>query len=73
MLRSLFLQAPLFDGFEGGASVRYQMKGEVHSVWYPTRLAQGAAVVQGSKLIEAPPHRLKSRISPLSARVAKSW
>src|ERR1700716_1891262 len=58
MLRSLFLQAPSFDGFDGGAGARYQMKREVRSFWYPTWLAQPAALVAGSKLIDAPPHRL---------------
>jgi hypothetical protein len=57
-MRSLFLKAPSFDGFDGGAGARYPMKRQVHSYWYPTRLAQPAAVVQGSKLIDAP-HRLK--------------
>ena len=59
MLRSLFLQAPSFDGFDGGAGARYQMKREVRSFWYPTWLAQPAALVEGSKLIDAPPHDLK--------------
>src|SRR6266853_1386953 len=59
MLRSLFLQAPSFDGFDGGAGARYQMKREVRSFWYPTWLAQPAALVEGSKLIDAPPHRLR--------------
>ena len=31
MLRSLFLQAPSFDGYDGGAGARYQMKREVKS------------------------------------------
>jgi hopanoid biosynthesis associated radical SAM protein HpnJ len=59
MLRSLFLQAPSFDGYDGGAGARYQMKREVRSFWYPTWLAQPAALVEGSKLIDAPPHDLK--------------
>src|SRR6201996_9076769 len=56
MLRSLFLQAPSFDGYDGGAGARYQMKREVKSFWFPTWLAQAAAMVPGSKLIDAPPH-----------------
>ncbi len=59
MMRTLFLQAPSFDGFDGGAGARYQMRREVRSFWYPTWLAQPAALVEGSKLIDAPPHRLK--------------
>jgi hopanoid biosynthesis associated radical SAM protein HpnJ len=59
MMRTLFLQAPSFDGFDGGAGARYQMRREVQSFWYPTWLAQPAALVSGSKLIDAPPHRMK--------------
>ena len=59
MLRTLFLQAPSFDGFDGGAGARYQAKREIRSYWFPTWLAQPAALVEGSKLIDAPPHRLK--------------
>ncbi len=57
MLKSLFLQAPSFDGYDGGAGARYQMKREVKSFWFPTWLAQAAAMVPGSKLIDAPPHK----------------
>src|ERR1700677_4478471 len=57
MLRTLFLQAPSFDGFDGGAGSRYQAKREIKSFWFPTWLAQPAALVQGSRLIDAPPHQ----------------
>ena len=57
-MRSLFLQGPSFDGYDGGAGARYQMKREVNSFWYPTWLAQPAALVEGSKLIDAPAHDL---------------
>jgi hopanoid biosynthesis associated radical SAM protein HpnJ len=58
-MRTLFLQAPSFEGFDGGAGSRYQARREIRSFWYPTWLAQPAALVEGSKLIDAPPHRLK--------------
>ncbi|HKG76355.1 MAG TPA: hopanoid biosynthesis associated radical SAM protein HpnJ, partial [Beijerinckiaceae bacterium] len=57
-MRTLFLQAPTFDGFDGGAGSRYQAKREIRSFWYPTWLAQPAALVEGSKLIDAPPHQI---------------
>jgi hopanoid biosynthesis associated radical SAM protein HpnJ len=60
-MRSLFLQAPSFDGYDGGAGARYQMKREVKSFWFPTWLAQAAAMVPGSKIIDAPPHNLSFR------------
>jgi hopanoid biosynthesis associated radical SAM protein HpnJ len=55
-MRTLFLQAPSFDGFDGGAGARYQARREIRSYWYPTWLAQLAAMVPGSKLIDAAPH-----------------
>ena len=58
MMRTLFLQAPSFDGFDGGAGSRYQARREIRSFWYPTWLAQPAALVDGSKLVDAPPHGL---------------
>jgi len=57
-VRTLFLHPPSFDGFDGGAGARYQMTREVRSFWYPTWLAQPAALVEDSKLIDAPPDRL---------------
>ena len=57
-MRTLFLQAPSYDGFDGGAGARYQARREVRSFWYPTWLAQPAALVPNSKVIDAPPHRL---------------
>ena len=53
-LKTLFLQAPSFEGFDGGAGSRYQAKREVRSFWYPTWLAQPAALVPGSRLLDAP-------------------
>ncbi len=58
MMKTLFLQPPSFGGFDGGAGSRYQAKREIKSFWYPTWLAQPAALVPGSKLIDAPPARM---------------
>ena len=55
-MRTLFLQPPSFEGFDGGAGSRYQARREIKSHWYPTWLAQLAALVPDSKLIDAPPH-----------------
>ncbi len=59
MLKTLFLQPPSFEGFDGGAGSRYQARREIKSFWYPTWLAQPAALVPGSKLIDAPPARIE--------------
>ncbi|KEZ79100.1 hopanoid biosynthesis associated radical SAM protein HpnJ [Salinisphaera hydrothermalis] len=53
-MKTLFLHPPSFDGFDGGAGARYQAKREIKSFWYPTWLAQPAAMVPGSRLIDAP-------------------
>ena len=57
-MSALFLSPPSFDGFDGGAGARYQAKREVTSFWYPTWLAQPAALVPGSKLLDCPPHNI---------------
>src|SRR5947207_12624423 len=57
MMKTLFLHPPSFDGFDGGAGSRYQARREIRSFWYPTWLAQPAALVPGSRLIDAPPAR----------------
>jgi hopanoid biosynthesis associated radical SAM protein HpnJ len=57
-LKTLFLQAPSFEGFDGGAGSRYQAKREVKSFWYPTWLAQPAALVPNSRVIDAPADEL---------------
>jgi hopanoid biosynthesis associated radical SAM protein HpnJ len=68
MMKTLFLHPPSFDGFDGGAGSRYQARREIRSFWYPTWLAQPAALVPGSRLIDAPPARLKlSDVLPLAA------
>jgi hopanoid biosynthesis associated radical SAM protein HpnJ len=55
-MSALFLSPPSFDGFDGGAGSRYQARREVTSFWYPTWLAQPAALVEDSKLLDCPPH-----------------
>src|SRR5277367_5422945 len=66
-MRTLFLQAPSFEGFDGGAGSRYQARREIRSFWYPTWLAQPAALVEGSRLIDAPPARMElAEVLPLA-------
>jgi hopanoid biosynthesis associated radical SAM protein HpnJ len=57
-LRTLFLHPPSYQGFDGGAGARYQARREIRSFWYPTWLAQPAALVPGSRLVDAPPDGL---------------
>src|ERR1700740_929499 len=53
-LKTVFLHPPSFDGFDGGAGGRSQAKRAVRSFWFPTWLAQPAALVPDSVLIDAP-------------------
>jgi len=57
-MKTLFLQAPSFDGFDGGAGSRYQAKREIKSFWYPTWLAQPAALIPDSRVLDAPADEL---------------
>jgi hopanoid biosynthesis associated radical SAM protein HpnJ len=57
-LRTLFLHPPCYEGFDGGAGSRYQARREIRSFWYPAWLAQPAALVPGSRLVDAPPDGL---------------
>ncbi|CAB1275631.1 hopanoid biosynthesis associated radical SAM protein HpnJ [Candidatus Nitrosacidococcus tergens] len=58
MMKTLFLNPPSFEGFDGGAGSRYQARREIRSFWYPTWLAQPAALIPESKLIDAPAREL---------------
>jgi hopanoid biosynthesis associated radical SAM protein HpnJ len=67
MMRTLFLHPPSFEGFDGGAGARYQARREIRSYWYPTWLAQPAALVPGGKLVDAPPAGLTvADVTPLA-------
>ncbi|HYZ55532.1 MAG TPA: hopanoid biosynthesis associated radical SAM protein HpnJ [Streptosporangiaceae bacterium] len=69
MMRTLFLNPPTYEGFDGGAGARYQAKREIRSYWYPTWLAQPAALVPGSLLVDAPPAGLTlGDVVPLARR-----
>ena len=68
MLKTLFLNPPICEGFDGGAGSRYQAKREIRSFWYPTWLAQPAALVPGSRLVDAPARGLSlDEVVPLAS------
>jgi hypothetical protein len=56
--KTLFLNPPSFEGIDGEAGARYPVRREVTSYWYPTWPAQPAAMVPGSKLLDAPPYNI---------------
>jgi hopanoid biosynthesis associated radical SAM protein HpnJ len=68
-MRTLFLNPPSYQGFDGGAGARYQARREIRSFWYPTWLAQPAALVPDSLLVDAPPAgRTLADVVPLARR-----
>jgi hopanoid biosynthesis associated radical SAM protein HpnJ len=69
-MSALFLSPPSFDGFDGGAGARYQARREVTSFWYPTWLAQPAALVPNSRLLDCPPHDINME---QTLRIAKDY
>jgi hopanoid biosynthesis associated radical SAM protein HpnJ len=52
--RTLFLNPPSFDYFDGGAGARYQATREVRSFWYPTWLTYPAGMLDNSLVVDAP-------------------
>lgn len=67
MMKTLLLNPPSYEGFDGGAGSRYQAKREIRSFWYPTWLAQVAALIEGSRLIDAPARGLSlAQVLPLA-------
>ncbi len=68
MMKTLFLNPPSYEGFDGGAGSRFQARREIRSFWYPTWLAQVAALVPESRLIDAPARGLTlDDIAPMAA------
>ncbi len=55
-MRTLFLNPPSFEGFDGGASSRWPASREIESYWYPVWLCYPAGMLPDSKVVDAPPH-----------------
>ncbi len=55
-MKTLLLNPPSFEGFDGGASSRWPATREIESYWYPVWLAYPAAMIPESRLLDAPPH-----------------
>jgi hopanoid biosynthesis associated radical SAM protein HpnJ len=53
-MRTLLLNPPSFDGFDGGAGSRWQARREVYSFWYPTWLCYTAGLIRESRVVDAP-------------------
>ena len=57
-LKTLFLNPPSFERFDGGASSRWPATREIESYWYPVWLAYPAGLLEGSRLLDAPSHHV---------------
>ena len=60
-LKTLFLNPPSFENFDGGASSRWPATREIESYWYPVWLAYPAGMLEGSRLLDAPPHHVDAQ------------
>lgn len=57
-MRTLFLNPPSFEGFDGGASSRWPATREIESYWYPVWLCYPAGMLPDSRVVDAPPHKI---------------
>ncbi len=57
-MRTMFLNPPSFEGFDGGASSRWPASREIESYWYPVWLCYPAGMLPDSKVVDAPPHKI---------------
>ncbi len=59
-LKTLFLNPPSFENFDGGAGSRWPATREIESFWYPVWLAYPAGMLEGARLLDAPPHHISA-------------
>src|SRR5579862_2445892 len=59
VMKTLFLNPPSFEKYDGGASSRWPATREIESYWYPVWLCYPAGMLEGSRLLDAPPHHVK--------------
>ncbi len=59
-LKTLFLNPPSFENFDGGAGSRWPATREIESYWYPVWLAYPAGMLEGARLLDAPPHHVSA-------------
>lgn len=56
--RTLFLNPPSYENFDGGASSRWPATREIESYWYPVWLCYPAGMLADSRVVDAPPHKV---------------
>jgi hopanoid biosynthesis associated radical SAM protein HpnJ len=58
VMKTLFLNPPSFENFDGGAGSRWPATREISSFWYPVWLTYPAGALPGSRLLDAPPAKI---------------
>jgi len=58
VMKTLLLNPPSFENFDGGASSRWPATREIESYWYPVWLTYPAGMIPGSRLVDASPHKV---------------
>ena len=59
-LKTLFLNPPSFENFDGGAGSRWPATREIESYWYPVWLAYPTGMLEGARLLDAPSHHVSA-------------
>lgn len=57
MMKTLLLNPPSFENFDGGAGSRWPATREIVSFWYPVWLTYPAGMLPGSRVLDAPPSK----------------
>lgn len=57
-MRTMLLNPPSFEQFDGGASSRWPATREIESYWYPVWLCYPGGMLSTSRVIDAPPHKI---------------
>ncbi len=69
-MKTLLLNPPSFDNFDGGAGSRWPARREIASFWYPVWLTYPAGLIPESRLLDASSHG----VSPEETiRIAKDY
>src|SRR3972149_3626124 len=58
VMKTLLLNPPSFEGFDGGASSRWPATREIESYWYPAWLAYPPGMLPGSRMLDGPPQHI---------------
>jgi hopanoid biosynthesis associated radical SAM protein HpnJ len=69
-MRTLFLNPPSFEGFDGGAGSRWPATREIESYWYPVWLCYPAGMLPDSRVLDAPSHKVTI---PQTVEIAKDY